>query len=125
MCVRCAVWNRPSRGGVGLLGSVELFLHPRRTAALSRLVPGQPASRLYFHARRKEEIYVKPFAGGRHQQLLLSVEGNAEVDGGLRMAVLSSSDYIGTKNGADVWALPLFGERKPFPFPSKSPMPLR
>jgi len=73
----------------------------------------------------KEEIYVKPFAGGRHQQLLLSVEGNAEVDGGLRMAVLSSSDYIGTKNGADVWALPLFGERKPFPFPSKSPMPLR
>jgi eukaryotic-like serine/threonine-protein kinase len=63
----------------------------------------------------KEEIYVKSVAGGSDEQLLLSAEGNAEPDRWSSDGRFLLYDYIGKTNGTDVWALPLFGDRKAFP----------
>jgi Tol biopolymer transport system component len=62
----------------------------------------------------KEEIYVKPVAGGGEEQLLLSAEGNAEADRWSSDAQYLLFDYYVKTNPTEVWALPLFGERKPF-----------
>jgi eukaryotic-like serine/threonine-protein kinase len=62
----------------------------------------------------KEEIYVKPVAGGGDEQLLLSAEGNAEADRWSSDGRYLLFDYYGKTNLTEVWALPLFGERKPF-----------
>jgi eukaryotic-like serine/threonine-protein kinase len=63
----------------------------------------------------KEEVYVKSVAGGSDEQLLLSAEGSAEPDRWSPDGRFLLYDYIGKANGTDVWALPLFGDRKPFP----------
>jgi eukaryotic-like serine/threonine-protein kinase len=63
----------------------------------------------------KEEIYVKPVEGGSDEQLLLSAEGSAEPDRWSSDGRFLLYDYVGKTNGTDVWAVPLFGERKPFP----------
>jgi len=65
--------------------------------------------------RGKEEVYVKSVAGGSDDQLLLSVEGNAEPDRWSSDGRYLLYDYLGKTNGINVWALPLFGDRKPFP----------
>jgi dipeptidyl aminopeptidase/acylaminoacyl peptidase len=63
----------------------------------------------------KESIYVKTVGGGSAEQLLFSGEGNAEADGWSRDGRFLLFDYYPTANATDVWALPLFGDRKPFP----------
>jgi Tol biopolymer transport system component len=62
----------------------------------------------------KEEIYVKAIAGGSDDQLLLSVDGSAEPDRFSPDGRFLLFDYVTKTNGTDVWALPLFGDRKPF-----------
>jgi eukaryotic-like serine/threonine-protein kinase len=63
----------------------------------------------------KEEIYVKPVEGGSDEQQLLSADGQAEPDRWSSDGKFILYDFVGKTNGTDVWALPLFGERKPFP----------
>ena len=64
----------------------------------------------------KEEIYVKPVGGGSREQLLLSMEGAAEADRWSSDGRYLLFDYFGSQaTGGDVWAVPLFGDRKPFP----------
>jgi Tol biopolymer transport system component len=64
----------------------------------------------------KEQIYLKPMGGGSQEQLLLSMEGGAESDRWSSDGRYLLFDYFGSQSGGgDVWALPLFGERKPFP----------
>jgi eukaryotic-like serine/threonine-protein kinase len=63
----------------------------------------------------KEEIYVKAVGGGGDEQMLLSTDGNAEPDRWSSDGRYLLYDYLGKTNGTDVWALPLFGDRKPFP----------
>lgn len=63
----------------------------------------------------KEEVYVKPVAGGGDEQLLYSPDGNAEPDRWSPDGRFLLFDYVTRTNGTDVWALPLFGDRKPFP----------
>jgi eukaryotic-like serine/threonine-protein kinase len=64
----------------------------------------------------QEDIYVKGVAGGSQEQLLLADPGSKEPDQWSSDGKFILFDYIGRKNtGTDVWALPLFGDRKPFP----------
>jgi eukaryotic-like serine/threonine-protein kinase len=63
----------------------------------------------------KEEIYVKPVSGGGDEQLLLSTDGYAEPDRWSPDGRYLLYDFVTKTNGTDVWALPLFGDRKPFP----------
>jgi Tol biopolymer transport system component len=63
----------------------------------------------------KEDIYVKAVTGGSDEQLLFSGEGNAESDRWSSDGRFLLFDYYPKANATDVWALPLFGERKPFP----------
>jgi eukaryotic-like serine/threonine-protein kinase len=63
----------------------------------------------------KEEIFIKPISGGSDEQLILSADGNSEPDQWSSDGRFILFDYIGKTNGTDVWALPLFGDRKPFP----------
>lgn len=64
----------------------------------------------------QEDIYVKGVAGGSQEQLLLADPGNKEPDAWSSDGRHILFDYIGRKNtGTDIWALPLFGDRKPFP----------
>jgi len=63
----------------------------------------------------KEEIYVKSIGGGSDEQLLLSVDGNAEPDRFSPDGRFLLYDYFGKASGTDVWAVPLMGDRKPFP----------
>jgi Tol biopolymer transport system component len=64
----------------------------------------------------KEEVYVKPMGGGSREQLLLSMEGGAEADRWSSNGRYLLFDYFGSQSGGgDIWALPLFGDRKPFP----------
>ena len=64
----------------------------------------------------KEEIYVKPVGGGSREQLLLSMEGGTEPDCWSSDGRYILFDYFGNGGtGSDVWAMPLFGDRKPFP----------
>ncbi len=64
----------------------------------------------------QEDIYVKPVGGGSGEQLLLSDEGNKEPDRWSADGRYILFDYTGKKTKAtDVWALPTFGDRKPFP----------
>ncbi len=64
----------------------------------------------------QEDIYVKPVGGGSSEQLLLSDEGNKEPDRWSADGRYILFDYTGKKTKAtDVWALPMFGDRKPFP----------
>ncbi len=63
----------------------------------------------------QEDIYVKPVGGGSSEQLLLSDEGNKEPDRWSADGRYILFDYSGKKTKAtDVWALPTFGDRKPF-----------
>ncbi len=64
----------------------------------------------------QEDIYVKPVGGGSSEQLLLGGEGNKEPDRWSADGRYLLFDYFGKKTQAyDIWALPLFGDRKPFP----------
>ncbi len=64
----------------------------------------------------QEDIYVKPVGGGSSEQLLLGGEGNKEPDRWSTDGRYIIYDNIGNKaTGSDVWALPTFGDRKPFP----------
>jgi eukaryotic-like serine/threonine-protein kinase len=54
--------------------------------------------------------------GGSSEQLVLSDEGNKEPDRWSADGRYILFDYTGrTTKATDIWALPLFGERKPFP----------
>jgi Tol biopolymer transport system component len=64
----------------------------------------------------QEDIYVKGVAGGSQGQLLLADPGNKEPDQWSSDGRYILFDYTGRKDtGTDIWALPLFGDRKPFP----------
>jgi len=64
----------------------------------------------------QEDIYIKPVGGGSSEQLVLSDEGNKEPDRWSADGRYILFDYTGKKTKAtDIWALPLFGDRKPFP----------
>jgi len=64
----------------------------------------------------KEELYVKAVGGGSGEQQLLTIEGSPEADRWSKDGRFLLFDYS-SKNTArgDIWALPLFGDRKPFP----------
>jgi eukaryotic-like serine/threonine-protein kinase len=63
-----------------------------------------------------EDIYVKPVGGGSSEQLLLGDEGSKEPDRWSADGRYILFDYVGKKTKAtDIWALPMFGDRKPFP----------
>jgi eukaryotic-like serine/threonine-protein kinase len=64
----------------------------------------------------QEDIYVKPVSGGSQEQPLLTDQGEKEPDLWSSDGRYILFDYVakGT-HGTDVWAVPLFGERKPFP----------
>jgi Tol biopolymer transport system component len=65
---------------------------------------------------RQEDIYVKPVGGGSSEQLLLGDEGDKEPDRWSADGRYILFDYVGKKTKAtDIWALPMFGDRKPFP----------
>jgi hypothetical protein len=54
--------------------------------------------------------------GGSSEQLLLADEGNKEPDRWSPDGRYILFDYTGKKTKAtDIWALPTFGDRKPFP----------
>ncbi len=64
----------------------------------------------------QEDIYVKPVGGGSSEQLLLAGEGSKEPDRWSADGRYILFDYIGKQTkAADIWALPMFGDRKPFP----------
>jgi Tol biopolymer transport system component len=64
----------------------------------------------------QEDIYIKPVGGGSSEQLVLNNEGNKEPDRWSADGRYILYDYVGKKTQAtDIWALPLFGDRKPFP----------
>ncbi len=64
----------------------------------------------------QEDIYVKPVGGGSSEQLLLGDEGDKEPDRWSADGRYILFDYVGKKTKAtDIWALPMFGDRKPFP----------
>ena len=63
-----------------------------------------------------EDIYVKGLAGGSEEKLLLNSPGNKEPDQWSPDGRYILFDYYSAKDtGTDVWALPLFGDRKAFP----------
>ena len=63
----------------------------------------------------QEDIYIKPVGGGGEQPLLTSA-GDKEPDRWSSDGRYVLFDFV-SKNthGTDVWAMPLFGDRKPFP----------
>ena len=64
----------------------------------------------------QEDIYIKGVAGGSQETLLNADPGNKEPDQWSPDGRYLLFDYIGRKDtGTDVFALPLFGDRKPFP----------
>ena len=64
----------------------------------------------------QEDIYVKPVGGGSSEQLVLGDEGNKEPDRWSADGQYILFDYTSKKTKAtDIWALPMFGDRKPFP----------
>jgi Tol biopolymer transport system component len=64
----------------------------------------------------QEDIYVKPVGGGSSEQLVLGDEGNKEPDRWSADGRYILYDYTSKKTKAtDIWALPMFGDRKPFP----------
>jgi Tol biopolymer transport system component len=64
----------------------------------------------------QEDIYVKPVSGGSQEQPLLTDRGEKEPDRWSSDGRYILFDYIGkSTHGTAVWAVPLFGERKPFP----------
>jgi len=64
----------------------------------------------------QEDIYVKPVGGGSSEQLVLGDEGNKEPDRWSADGRYILFDYTSTKTKAtDIWALPMFGDHKPFP----------
>lgn len=63
----------------------------------------------------QEDIYIKPVGGGREQPLLTST-GDKEPDRWSSDGRYVLFDFVGKNtHGTDVWAMPLFGDRKPFP----------
>ena len=64
----------------------------------------------------QEDIYTKPVGGGGGEQPLLTSSGDKEPDRWSSDGRYILFDYV-SKNthGTDVWAVPLFGDRKPFP----------
>jgi len=76
------------------------------------------SQQIAYSSRRngKEEIYVKPVGGGSKEQLLLSMESSAEADRWSSDGRFILFDYFGAQaGGGDVWAVPVSGDRKPFP----------
>jgi eukaryotic-like serine/threonine-protein kinase len=65
----------------------------------------------------QQDIYVKPVGGGSSEQLLLGGEGDKQPDRWSTDGRYILFDYNNGKKtkATDVWALPLFGDRKPFP----------
>jgi eukaryotic-like serine/threonine-protein kinase len=69
-----------------------------------------------YRSGNQQDIYVKPVGGGSIEQLLLGGEGDKEPDRWSADGRYIIFDYNSSKTKAtDVWALPLFGDRKPFP----------
>ncbi len=65
---------------------------------------------------QQEDIYIKPVGGGSSEQLVLGGEGNKEPDRWSADGRYILYDFVGKETQAtDIWALPLFGDRKPFP----------
>jgi eukaryotic-like serine/threonine-protein kinase len=63
----------------------------------------------------QEDIYVKGVSGGSQEQVLNADPGDKEPDRWSSDGKYILFDYIGRKDtGSDVWALPIFGDRKPF-----------
>ena len=64
-----------------------------------------------------EQIYVKPVGGGAREQLLFAIEhAGVESDRWSSDGKYMLFDYFHSQTGGgDVWAAPLFGDRKPFP----------
>ena len=84
------------------------------------ILPGLPTvKQVAFASTRggnQEDIYVKPVGGGSSEQLVLSDEGNKEPDRWSADGRYILFDYTSKKTKAtDIWALPMFGDRKPFP----------
>jgi serine/threonine-protein kinase len=68
------------------------------------------------HGGNQQDIYVKPVGGGSSEQLVLGDEGDKEPDRWSADGRYILFDYNGKKTKAsDIWALPMFGDRKPFP----------
>ncbi len=64
----------------------------------------------------QEDMYVKPVGGGSSEQKVLGDEGNKEPDRWSADGRYILFDYTSKKTKAtDIWALPMFGDRKPFP----------
>jgi eukaryotic-like serine/threonine-protein kinase len=65
---------------------------------------------------KQEDMYIKPVGGGSSEQLVLGGEGNKEPDRWSADGRYILYDFVGKQTQAtDIWALPLFGDRKPFP----------
>jgi len=64
----------------------------------------------------QEDIYIKPVGGGGGEQPLLTSSGDKEPDRWSSDGRYILFDYV-SKNthGTDVWAVPVVGDRKPFP----------
>ena len=64
-----------------------------------------------------EQIFVKPVGGGAREQLLFEIErAGVEADRWSSDGKYMLFDYFGSQApGGDVWAVPLSGDRKPFP----------
>jgi eukaryotic-like serine/threonine-protein kinase len=65
---------------------------------------------------KQQDIYIKPVGGGSSEQLILGGDGDKQPDRWSADGRYILFDNNGPKTKAtDVWALPLFGDRKPFP----------
>jgi eukaryotic-like serine/threonine-protein kinase len=65
----------------------------------------------------QEDVFVKPVSGGGGEQPLLTQKGDKEPDKWSRDGRFLLFDYrAGREEGFDVWVLPMFGDRKPYPF---------
>jgi Tol biopolymer transport system component len=65
---------------------------------------------------KQQDIYIKPVGGGSSEQLVLADEGDKQPDRWSPDGRYILFDYNGQKTkSTDVWVLPLFGDRKPFP----------
>jgi dipeptidyl aminopeptidase/acylaminoacyl peptidase len=121
--MRWSQWFRPDRkirsSGCTTLTGVQPVRSPLVMATISILAWSPDSQRVAFCSTRgdaQEDIYVKPVGGGSSEQLLLGGEGNKEPDRWSADGRYIIYDNIGNRaTGTDVWALPTFGDRKPFP----------
>ena len=65
----------------------------------------------------QEDVFLKPVSGGGGEQPLLTQNGDKEPDKWSPDGRFLMFDYRAAQGeGFDVWILPMFGDRKPFPF---------